>query len=112
MTRVKRSDVSKRILQLLADEPGAIWGLEICRKLTLKPGTVYPILKRFEAAGWVTSEWETEPRGSKGPRRKLYRMSHENLPEMNEFMQAPIKSSASRFSGKPITGMSLRGNLE
>lgn len=112
MTRVKRSDVSQRILQLLADEPGAIWGLEICRKLTLKPGTVYPILKRFEAAGWVTSEWETEPRGSKGPRRKLYRLSVENLPEMNEFMQAPIKTSANRIAGKRFSGIRLRGNLE
>ena len=63
------------VLEVLRGEPGALWGLEICRKLNLKPGTVYPILRRLEAAGWVESSWEVTSGVHKGPRRRFYALT-------------------------------------
>lgn len=46
-----------------------IWGLEICRKADLGPGTVYPILDRLTERGWVTSREETGPHPGRPARR-------------------------------------------
>ncbi len=36
-------------------------------------GTIYPILARLEAAGWVVSDWEAiDPAEEGRPRRRLY----------------------------------------
>ncbi|MEO3939522.1 helix-turn-helix transcriptional regulator [Paenarthrobacter nicotinovorans] len=51
----------------------SVWGLQIVKDTTKKPGTVYPILERLELAGWVEGEWE-EADGRKGPRRRYYRL--------------------------------------
>lgn len=41
---------------LLQGEP--MWGYRLSDATNLGPGTVYPILKRLEAAGWVEGTWE------------------------------------------------------
>lgn len=49
------------------------YGLAICRATGLKGGTVYPILDRLEAAGWVQARREdVEPSDAKRPRRRFY----------------------------------------
>jgi DNA-binding PadR family transcriptional regulator len=51
-------------------------GIEICRSTGLASGTLYPILFRLEAAGWVESKWEEViPSEVKRPRRRLYRIT-------------------------------------
>jgi DNA-binding PadR family transcriptional regulator len=51
----------------------AISGAEITAKTSLKSGSLYPILMRLEAAGWVVSEWEKgEPEELGRPRRRYY----------------------------------------
>ena len=37
-----------------------LYGLEIVRASGLPAGTIYPILQRLRAAGWVTSRWEPD----------------------------------------------------
>ncbi|WP_181795419.1 PadR family transcriptional regulator [Streptomyces sp. WELS2] len=56
-----------------------IWGLEICRKADLGPGTVYPILDRLTERGWVTSREETGPHSGRPARRffEFTPMGHE-----------------------------------
>lgn len=51
-------------------------GAEIARQTKLLSGSLYPILIRFEEAGWLTSRWEKEEPTALGrPRRRLYRIS-------------------------------------
>jgi DNA-binding PadR family transcriptional regulator len=45
-------------LVLQAIVHGHRYGFEIMRAAHLKSGTVYPLLRRLEAAGLVASEWE------------------------------------------------------
>jgi PadR family transcriptional regulator PadR len=52
------------------------YGLEICRSAGLPGGTIYPILARFEQAGWLTSTWENIDPVAAGRRpRRLYRLT-------------------------------------
>ena len=70
-------------LILAALEKGDAHGLEILRRLDaggcgllkLKEGSLYPALYRLEAAGAVQGVWETESRGRRGPRRRIYRIT-------------------------------------
>lgn len=34
------------------------WGFDLSKESGLPAGTIYPILQRLTAAGWVTSHWE------------------------------------------------------
>src|SRR5215472_16317374 len=64
-------------------EQGQAHGLEIlhrleaagCGLLRLKEGSLYPALYRLEAAGAVKADWEPEPHGRRGARRRIYRLS-------------------------------------
>ena len=55
------------------------WGFELSKDSGLAAGTIYPILQRLTAAGWVTSRWEqadvaqTEGR----PPRRYYQLTTE-----------------------------------
>lgn len=46
-----------------------------CGLLKLKEGTLYPVLYRLEKAKLVKGEWEKEPTGRRGPRRRIYRLA-------------------------------------
>jgi DNA-binding PadR family transcriptional regulator len=71
------------MLILATLERGAAHGLEIlhrlelrgCGLLKLKEGSLYPALYRLEAAGEVAADWEAEPHGRKGARRRIYRLT-------------------------------------
>jgi predicted transcriptional regulator len=62
--------VTRRTRRILAaihtlDQP---WGLTICRETGLGPGTVYPILERLQAAGWIGSRTEASTHPGRPPR--------------------------------------------
>jgi len=80
----------------------SVWGLQIVKDSNLKPGTVYPILDRLEATGWVRGEWDsTEDR--KGPRRRYYRLVGEALPLAREYVRAQRAKAASASRPAPAT---------
>jgi PadR family transcriptional regulator, regulatory protein PadR len=64
-------------------ERGAAHGFEVLRRLedlgcgalSLKEGTLYPVLYRLEEAGLVRGEWEDDSAGRRGPRRRIYRLT-------------------------------------
>ena len=63
------------VLLELADQ-GTDWvhGYDLCGRLGLKPGTMYPILMRLADREQVETAWEQDaPRGR--PPRHLYRLS-------------------------------------
>jgi PadR family transcriptional regulator PadR len=51
-------------------------GAEIGRAANVASGTLYPILARFEQAGWAESRWEDgDPHSLGRPRRRFYHLT-------------------------------------
>ena len=62
------------MLQALAEEPAAWrYGYELCQRLGLKAGSMYPILMRLADRGLLETAWEPAPPGR--PPRHLYRLT-------------------------------------
>jgi DNA-binding PadR family transcriptional regulator len=66
-----------KILSALVSTLGKrISGYEVMRVTGVASGSLYPILARFESAGWVSSDWENiDPAEAGRPRRRLYRVT-------------------------------------
>jgi PadR family transcriptional regulator PadR len=61
------------VLSTLLREPRTEkYGLEIARESRLSTGTIYPILARLEAAGWLESGWEDIDESAEGRRKRRY----------------------------------------
>lgn len=70
--------ITPQVLRLLDAllEGGAAdrYGFELSKVTGLKSGTIYPILARLEAAGWLTSGWESAEAPGR-PRRRYYQLT-------------------------------------
>lgn len=73
----RMTTTTTHVLQVLTDEPGQDrYGLEVMALTGLPSGTVFPILARLEACGWLESGWEdVDPRVAGRPRRRYYRLT-------------------------------------
>lgn len=71
------SGASIKVLNyLLADVGTQRSGAEILTATRLASGTLYPMLLRFEKAGWLVAEWEDgDPVEMGRPKRRYYRLS-------------------------------------
>lgn len=65
------------LFAVMLREPGSeYYGLELAEATGRPTGTVYPLLKRCEEKGWLTSSHEDiDPSVEKRPRRRLYRFT-------------------------------------
>ena len=73
MTPRYRTIARTRVLSMLLAADGAeVHGFELARAMGSPTGTVYPILRRLEADGWLTSRWDT---GRAGPPRRMYQLT-------------------------------------
>lgn len=65
------------VLILSALVAGARYGLEVMDRTGLSSGTVYPALRRLEAAGLLAGQWEDEGRAHEEgrPARRYYRIT-------------------------------------
>jgi PadR family transcriptional regulator PadR len=70
------TEPTQRVLRALLDDPAAeMYGLEICKEVGLAPGTVHPLLYKFEELGWLESRFEEiDPSDAGRPRRRYYRL--------------------------------------
>jgi PadR family transcriptional regulator PadR len=84
---MRKTKATKSVAELLSALDNPVWGLEVCRRLALMPGTVYPILQRMELAGWVTSQWEAPEEKTSGPRRRIYAVTPEGRLELTEYLE-------------------------
>lgn len=74
------AQLQRVILLFLRNPSEHYYGLQVAREAGLQRGTLYPILARLEAAGWVTSEWETIDPSVEGRRpRRYYRLTDDGL---------------------------------
>ena len=56
------------------------YGLELVRATEMKSGTLYPILRRLEEAGWIEGSWEeVDPAQVGRPPRRFYRLTGEGV---------------------------------
>lgn len=66
----------KALKQLLTDGPSEIAGADISRATNVAAGTLYPLLARLEAAGWIVGRWEdVDPHEVGRPRKRLYTLT-------------------------------------
>ena len=74
LSRITQATVD--VLMVLDSASEACWGLRVITQSGRPAGSVYPILERLEAAGWVTSSWEADDSRS-GPRRRYYELTED-----------------------------------
>ncbi|WP_104082304.1 PadR family transcriptional regulator [Cryobacterium sp. Y11] len=80
-----RAALGLSVLRTLA--PGPTYGYAIATALetagfgAIKGGTLYPLLTRFEAAGWIAAEWRP---GAGGPGRKYFSLTDAGQQELTD----------------------------
>jgi PadR family transcriptional regulator PadR len=77
MSSPRMTGPTQRVLrELLADPTTAKYGLEIGKAVELAPGTVQPLLHKFEEIGWLESWFEEiDPSNVGRPRRRYYKLT-------------------------------------
>jgi DNA-binding PadR family transcriptional regulator len=73
------SHQTRLLLNVLLDSPAyENYGFELARVSGLQSGTIYPLLRRLEESGCVTSRWEeVDPSAAGRRRRRYYRLTGE-----------------------------------
>ena len=62
--------------QMLEDPSAHYYGFALAEATRFPSGTIYPILARLEAAGWLASFWEQgDPAELERPRRRMYQLT-------------------------------------
>ncbi|WP_067459684.1 PadR family transcriptional regulator [Actinomadura macra] len=86
-----------RVLQALLHDPGQeLYGFELAELTDLAPGTIYPILARFQHLGWVASRWEDiDPRDEKRPARRYYRMTPDGMEQARTAIESAQRTKRS-----------------
>jgi len=74
---VRLTQPALKVLRFLMETPReGRSGAEMSKATKVGSGTLYPMLARLEAAGWLTSEWEAiDPSEAGRPRRRFYRLT-------------------------------------
>jgi PadR family transcriptional regulator, regulatory protein PadR len=92
------------ILAVMLEDPTAdYYGLELGKRVGVMPGTVYPVLRRLEDAGWLASAEEDIDASAAGrPRRRLYRLTGEGARAARlECDRVRASLGAPRWTGGP-----------
>jgi PadR family transcriptional regulator, regulatory protein PadR len=74
---VRLTQPALKVLRFLMETPReGRSGAEMSKATKVGSGTLYPMLARLEAAGWLTGEWEViDPSETGRPRRRFYRLT-------------------------------------
>lgn len=72
------------LAEFLKDPDAELYGREIKLATDIQAGTLYPILKRLEEEGWLTSRWEEVPATRGVPPRCYYRLTSEGRAGMRK----------------------------
>ena len=83
----------------LASISEELWGHQIAEVTGLKAGTLYPILHRFEAAGWLSSRLEEiDPVAEGRNARRYYRLTPDGVCEFTILRSSLVDALALRPS--------------
>lgn len=112
---IKMTGSVQQVLRaMLADPAAPRYGLEIAKLAGLETGTLYPVMARLEAVGWVESSWE-DPELSvreRRPRRRYYQLTRDGAEQarvaLAEISRIRDKRRATLSAAQPGTlGASL-----
>jgi PadR family transcriptional regulator, regulatory protein PadR len=94
MTPPRMTTQTLAVLSTMLSDPDADWyGLELCRRVGLKPGTIYPILDRLLKIEWLERRWEDiDPKVEGRPRRRLYRLTGVGAPAARQALDEHLAS--------------------
>jgi PadR family transcriptional regulator, regulatory protein PadR len=94
------SPAARNLLTLMA-EAGETWlhGYELCRRAGIKSGTLYPLLIRLEAQGYLEAEWQAPAEPGRPPRH-AYRLTVAGKRLAHEIAVAPLQARPSTRSGQ------------
>jgi PadR family transcriptional regulator, regulatory protein PadR len=95
---IKMTGPVQLILRAMLADPAALrYGLEISKMADLETGTLYPVMARLEAVGWVQSSWEDPDLGVREgrPRRRYYQLTRDGA-EQARFALAEIAQLRAR----------------
>jgi PadR family transcriptional regulator PadR len=81
---------TRLVLDVLLAAP--LWGYQLIAETDLGPGTVYPMLKRLQAAGWIEGTWEDAVPPDR-PRHCTYAVTEKGA---REYAEALARRSAAR----------------
>jgi len=87
---MRLSHTGLRVLKAFMDRPGvSAHGYDLMQTTGVASGTLYPLLMRFEEAGWMISSWENvDPVQEGRPRRRLYRVTGAGQAAIAQYMSA------------------------
>lgn len=76
MTRFRSLSPTARAVLAVMTGTGADWhhGYDLCRRAEIKSGTLYPLLMRLAAQGYLEAEWQA-PQEPGRPARHAYRLT-------------------------------------
>jgi len=104
---IKNTATTRQLLDSF-DPKGESYGLDIIRRTGLASGTVYPILRRLEGEGIVTSCWEDiDSTVEMRPPRRLYRITPHGL-RVRTMLQSEIRRRKKGAGSKERRGQALR----
>jgi DNA-binding PadR family transcriptional regulator len=91
-----------KLLREMVDRPLAEhYGLSLMAATKLKSGTLYPILKRLEKAGWIEGKWQAEAETEGRPPRKYYKLTTDGMSRARqELAEASQAIEPSRTTGR------------
>ncbi|WP_326718088.1 MULTISPECIES: helix-turn-helix transcriptional regulator [unclassified Streptomyces] len=98
-------DVARALIDHHVVDPASeIYGLELAQETGYGAGTVYPILRRLEGAGWLLSREEAAGmlRSNPRPPRVYYRINPEHLGAIRQRL-AEVDARRRMF-GSSVTG--------
>jgi PadR family transcriptional regulator, regulatory protein PadR len=88
--------------ELLTDPAAEKYGLEICKAVGLAPGTVHPILYKFENLRWLESRFEDiDPSHAGRPRRRFYRLTPDGAEFARDALARVRKSQRQEVGLRP-----------
>jgi PadR family transcriptional regulator PadR len=95
MTRSRTlSPAARRVLAALV-QAGASGrhGYDLCREAQIKSGTLYPLLIRLEAQGYLAADWQVADAPGRPPRH-VYRLTAAGFRLADEHPLAPPRAEA------------------
>jgi len=99
--------VAKVLAAFLEDPAADRYGLDLMKATDMPSGTLYPILARLRAAGWVHAEWEQSESDASRPARRYYRLTAEGAVAARHGV-AELYKKLGIATGGPGRGAALR----
>jgi PadR family transcriptional regulator, regulatory protein PadR len=102
VTRLRRpSTQTVAVVLALAENPSAWqYGYQLCRRLDLRPGSMYPILMRLADRGLLETTWESDAPAGRPPRH-LYRLTGSGRALATELSDSAATPVARRSTSRP-----------